>query len=282
MRIIFNLCLISILVSSCKKASQPTAQFSISPSNPQELEQVTFVDESIGEIESWTWDFGNGSGATYHGQSENPTMSYPSGQYTISLTVQNEAGSNTITKTLDIGNPITLGSFIDSRDGTTYQTFTIGGIEWMAENLNYPVGNSWCYDDNTLNCQTYGRLYDWNTALTACPSGWHLPSDTEWMNLINQLGGLGVAGGKMKATTGWQSPNKAADNSSGFSGLPGGGRNYNGTYMEIGVSGYWWSSSQEPTDTTYAYRYMLSHLLSDIHRNIGQKRTGMSCRCVKD
>jgi len=75
----------------------------------------------------------------------------------------------------------------------------IGTQVWMTKNLNYaPASGSWCYGNNTDSCAVYGRLYDWNTALTVAPSGWHLPNDAEWQILIGYLGGSNVAGGKMK------------------------------------------------------------------------------------
>jgi len=75
----------------------------------------------------------------------------------------------------------------------------IGTQVWMTKNLNYATASgSWCYGNNTDSCAVYGRLYDWNTALTVAPSGWHLPNDAEWQILIGYLGGSNVAGGKMK------------------------------------------------------------------------------------
>ena len=82
---------------------------------------------------------------------------------------------------------------VDTRDSKTYTTVQIGTRCWMKENLNYVTGNSWCYNDNTDNCDTYGRMYDWNTIMNGasssnsvpsgvqsiCPDGWHLPSDAE-------------------------------------------------------------------------------------------------------
>jgi len=100
------------------------------------------------------------------------------------------------------------GTFTDERDGKVYKTVKIGNQVWMAENLNCKIGNSWCYDDK--NFQKYGRFYDWNTAMTYCrPKGWHLPTDAEWENLVNFVGGSEVAGKVLKSSIGW------ADNGNG-------------------------------------------------------------------
>jgi hypothetical protein len=105
--------------------------------------------------------------------------------------------------------------------GKTYKTVVIGTQNWMAENLNYNVSGSHCYDNLESNCNKYGRLYDWATAKTVCPAGWHLPSGTEWATLINYVGGSNIAGKKLKATSGWNNGGNG-QNTYGFSALPGG------------------------------------------------------------
>jgi uncharacterized protein (TIGR02145 family) len=138
------------------------------------------------------------------------------------------------------------GSLTDARDGKSYKTVKIGVQVWMAENLNFATDSgSWCYDKNPENCSIYGRLYSWEIAKTACPSGWHLPSYNEWNILSKYLGGYAIAGGKLKSKLGWTSPNTNATNESGFSGLPGGilyDNCYgNGIFVDIGKVGYFWS-----------------------------------------
>jgi uncharacterized protein (TIGR02145 family) len=167
-------------------------------------------------------------------------------------------------------------------DNNNYSIVQIGGQIWMAENLNYNTGNSWCYDNNSSNCNTYGRLYDWQTALGACPSGWHLPGDAEWTELTDFLGGEPIAGGKMKeaGTAHWGLPNTGANNSSGFTALPGGGRSSSGSfYGLIGNADFWSSTEYSSTDAWRRYLYYDYELVT--HGNYG-KTGGFSVRCVHD
>jgi uncharacterized protein (TIGR02145 family) len=181
-------------------------------------------------------------------------------------------------------DPCNFTTFTDSRDGKVYKKIKIGTQEWMAENLNYLTGNSICYDDNDSICNIYGRLYDWETAKNACPSGWHLPSDAEWVTLTNFLGGESVAGGKMKrtGTQYWRSPNANATNSSCFSGLPGGGATFlNGvTFGGIGLTGVWWTSTER--DTKEAFYNVLAYNNALVNRQALPKYYAHSVRCIKD
>ncbi|WP_290737324.1 FISUMP domain-containing protein [Fibrobacter sp. UBA3718] len=77
----------------------------------------------------------------------------------------------------------------DPRDGRVYKTTTIGAQTWMAENLDYEIADSYCYNNDTSNCKKYGRLYTRDAALKACPAGWHLPSMEEFRILIKTVGG---------------------------------------------------------------------------------------------
>jgi uncharacterized protein (TIGR02145 family) len=185
----------------------------------------------------------------------------------------------------------------------------IGNQEWMAKNLDvdrffdgYSIQEAkadgawmeagekkepaWCYyENNSANGAKYGKLYNWyaiNSPHKLCPEGWHVPTDAEWTTLTNFLGGQTIAGGKMKSTGTqyWISPNTSADNSSGFSGLPGGNRSSNGAFSLIGNSGYWWSSTEFNTDIA---RYR--NLFYDdgyVSRNGYYKTLGFSVRCIKD
>lgn len=175
------------------------------------------------------------------------------------------------------------GIFTDNRDGKKYNWVKIGEQIWMAENLNYATSfGSWCYDNNTSNCEVYGRLYDWNTANTACPSSWHLPSDQEWTVLIDHLGGSDVAGGKMKntGTAHWKSPNKSASNLSGFSALPAGGYYTDRRFYDLGQYGLFWSTREY--NWSYARNRYLSSDNAGAPEHYYPKSGGFSVRCIKD
>src|SRR5690554_3132321 len=178
-------------------------------------------------------------------------------------------------------------TFTDPRDGKVYQTVTIGNQEWMAENLAYEPssGNYWAYDNNNSNVETYGYLYDWETACDVCPDGWHLPTDAEWTELTDYLGEN--AGGKLKATgtieagTGlWYDPNTGATNETGFTALPGGGRGYGGTFDFVGGHGYWWSATEYRTDYAWARNVLYGY--SSVIRDYGNEEFEFSVRCLRD
>jgi uncharacterized protein (TIGR02145 family)/uncharacterized repeat protein (TIGR02543 family) len=146
-------------------------------------------------------------------------------------------------------NPVTPPSgntFTDSRDGKTYKKVVIGTQTWMAENLNYNATGSQCYGSITNNCTTYGRLYTWETAKSACPSGWHLPSNSEWATLVTYAGGQGTAGGKLKSKTGWNGTDDY-----GFSGLPGGLGGGGSSFGLLGSKAVWWSTTEMNASAVY-------------------------------
>jgi uncharacterized protein (TIGR02145 family) len=192
-----------------------------------------------------------------------------------------------------------FGEMTDARDGQTYQTVTLGDQTWLAQNLNYETDNSWCYGDDPANCENYGRLYDWEAALTACPDGWHLGSDEEWSTLIKYLDPKAdssailieseIAGGMMKATgtieggTGlWRRPNTGATNVSGFSAVPGGTRFATGFFNMLGQHAMFWTSTEYNANS--AWFRMLDYGVSAITRDntVITKAYAVSVRCLMD
>lgn len=167
--------------------------------------------------------------------------------------------------------------FIDSRDGKEYKIVQIGTQWWMAENLNFNSPKSWC-----IECETFGRLYNFEEALNACPEGWHLPSDLEWTILVTTQGGLTSAGGKLKETgiTHWKKPNKFASNESGFSAIPHGYRSINGIVNFENKIGFWWTSTENAELNSWSFR--IDYDKNSVTRQISNKDVGISVRCIKD
>ena len=189
--------------------------------------------------------------------------------------------------------------FCDPRDGKKYVYVEIGDQTWMAENLNYDVSGSECYNNDESNCAIYGRLYNWTTAMNLpsscnsstcasqvgtkhrgiCPNGWHIPSDAEWTTLTNFVGGASTAGKYLKATNGWDY-NSNGEDKYGFSALPGGFGYSFGSFKGVGDGGIWWCASEGTSDyaCTRDMRYTDERVryFNDVKANLS------SVRCVKD
>jgi len=172
------------------------------------------------------------------------------------------------------------GSFTDSRHGKSYKTLKFDNQTWMAENLDYNANGSKCFNNSESNCQKYGRLYNWKIALSACPQGWHLPSNKEWQILVDFTGGDATAGNILKATSGWKDDSNGVD-AVGFTALPGGAGNPDGSFLKVGDVGVWWSSSEDSSN--YAYGWDIYYRNEGAHywRNY-DKDCLFSVRCVKD
>jgi uncharacterized protein (TIGR02145 family) len=211
-------------------------------------------------------------------------------------------------------------STISDIDNNSYNTVLIGTQCWTKENLkvtNYndgtaiPLNNT--YTSGTVstvwqglttgaytiygnessigaNATNYGFLYNWyavNDTRKLCPSGWHVPTDAEWTILTDYLGGLSVAGGKLKSTgdntagTGlWNFPNTGADNTSGFSALPGGFRYSFGSFNDIRSTAFVWSATASGSSDAW-YR-VLPNNIADVLKLFNLKSVGASVRCLRD
>ena len=184
------------------------------------------------------------------------------------------------------GGEQAVSTFTDKRDGKVYRIVEADGQFWMAENLNYEAVGSVCYDNKALNCAKYGRLYDEHTAANeACPDGWHLPLGAEWTALENYASGSGMAGKKLKSTSGWKNKGNGTDEY-GFSALPGGygfsGGRFDGKFYFAGSSGFWWGKE----DGKYRFASILRRMDFDkdgVDGDIGPKKTLLYyVRCVQD
>jgi uncharacterized protein (TIGR02145 family) len=163
--------------------------------------------------------------------------------------------------------------------GKTYKTVKIGTQTWFAENLNYAVVSSVCYDNSSSNCTKYGRLYNWDDANSACPSGWHLPTDEEWTTLTDFVGGRATAVKNLQSTSGWKD-NGNGTNQYGFSALPGGVGTSDDSFSEAGSQGYWWSAT-ENSDYNAWFR-KIYYKLEYVDKQYLYKTWLLSVRCVQD
>ena len=240
-----------------------------------------------------------------------PASGSSSGSLTITVTANTTSSSRTATITVTSGSStVTVTVTQDATpaattvtyNGYTYKTVVIGTQTWFAENLqtekyndgtsptyitdntqwaNATTGAYCSYNNDATMRATYGRLYNYYAVNTGklCPSGWHVPSDAEWTKLIDYLGGKTVAGGKMKATSGWASPNTGATNESGFFALAGGFRGSLGSNW-VGNDCYFWSSTQYSDNAAW----LLALYYNDAAANRGSdfKTIGYSVRCLKN
>lgn len=167
-----------------------------------------------------------------------------------------------------------MGTFVDHRDNKTYKTVVIGSKVWMAENLSYKMEGSTCYDNNEGNCQTYGRLYTFEAARKACPSGWHLPENEEWTwfkTFIEDSDGKEAAWMSLKSRDKWDGSDRY-----GFDVVPA-GKAIDG-FMELGVSAHFWSATEEDGD---AFGWHLAPP-GDFSRDFDISTNMYSVRCQKN
>lgn len=190
------------------------------------------------------------------------------------------------------------------QDGNNYAVVTIGSQTWMAENLTVTKLNDgtliplvsdpaawinlttpgYCWFDNNQATfgNTYGALYNWYTVntLNLCPTGWHVPTDAEWTQLTDFLGGEIFAGGKLKDMTHWMIPCAVATNETGYSALPGGRRTVSGGFDYLTELGYWWSNTE--VDAGNAYYRKMDYDNNAVGRSQYLKILGLSVRCIRD
>jgi uncharacterized protein (TIGR02145 family) len=286
----------------------PVANFTASSTSITEGQNVQFTDLSTNGPTGWSWSFGDGGTSSV----QDPSYIYFfAGTYTVTLTVSNSFGTDSVTKTGFINvspsnddtiifNPnLTYGTMSDTV-GNTYKTIQICNQSWMAENLkttkysdgtdiplvkdsiawadSSTAGYCW-YNNEIANKNAYGALYNFYALETGklCPEDWHVPTEEEWTVLFDCLGGKSIAGSKLKEAdyAHWQQPNMGATNESGFTALPGGLRGSSG-FFDIHYGGVWWSSSVN------RFYFYLNYDIDSIGTSNSGKRSGYSVRCLKD
>ena len=261
--------------------------------------EVTSSSSSVDTINSSSLQGDKNSSSS--GQNEASSSSLSSSSLKSESSSSDENSQSSSSK----GPELAEESFTDPRDGQTYKTVTIGTQRWMAENLNYGTANSYCYNDNSVNCAKYGRLYTWAAAMDSsgtwstngkgcgynktcsptypvrgvCPEGWHLPSITEFEPLFTAVGGSSTAGTALKSTSGWYNDGNGTD-AFGFSALPAGLRDSYGDYYDEGSIAHFWSSTEDGSGC--AYDMYLNYNYDYAYLNYNDKYRGLSVRCLKD
>ena len=259
-----------------------------------------------------TWSVISGFQGTFSNPNS-PTATYFSKNNTTSTlrwTFSNSCGiinSDTIRITIQLTSGcVSNDTVVDLRDGQKYPTVSIGNQCWLAKNMNvgviYPgafnqpnnqVIEKYCYNDQLINCTTYGGLYQWAEAVQyqngasnttspspaflgniqgICPSGWHLPSLLEWTNLTYPFSGGSINDLKSISFSG--------NNSAGFNVISSGLRTTSGGFISLNTSAYFWSSSENfPSNSASSYYFQNSNSAYDVNNS---KQYGFSVRCLKD
>ncbi len=169
-----------------------------------------------------------------------------------------------------------------SRDGVEYKTVLINEQCWTKENMKYvpSTGTTMCYDNLESNCETYGRLYDYEAAALACPSGFRLPTQEEMIAMQEYSGAdMYDAGKHLKTTTGWTGEN--GDDFLGFSALPGGRCDEEQTCRNIGATGYWWTSTEKVKNSNHYTLFLTGDTDSFSASTTMDNDQYISVRCVK-
>ena len=250
-------------------------------------ESVTVSSSSESEIVS-----SSSEPAVISSCSESVTIS--SSSEVVKSSSSNETGSDSSDSFFDQPGKDDL---IDTRDGKFYKTVKIGGDVWMAENLNYSGDEikGVCYDRDPENCTRYGRLYTWENAMKACPTGWHLPIYFEWVNLMQNVSGNTLdksgtfpsvknAGLHLKSSSGWFSSEYYRGNgldSFGFKALPGGFMTDDGKFGGIQMEASFWTGSSNGGSTTESIKIDINYVKDEGFFAGGKNSGGMSVRCIK-
>ncbi len=301
---IFVLSIIAIVLISCKKKDgELLADFTVNYRKINAGEKIKFTDKSRNGPLFWNWIFNGGTPML--SEEQNPEVTYLNpGLYSVSLTVTNDAGNNSLVKSdyIEVLEFACGNDVVDNRDSKLYNTVSIGNYCWFKQNLNVGVFISslsltsdnniiekMCYNNDEANCNIFGALYRWeemmkysNYAYAAiCPSGFFIPSKDVFTNLINAAGGDTIAGGILKQQNNmfWDAPNAGATDALGYTALPGGYLE-NNVFMNLGRNALFWTSTS--FDTAYAFSKMLYYDNTIITDSILTKNISASVRCVRN
>lgn len=201
----------------------------------------------------------------------------------LATIITSSCGLNKSENEVKIGNQIWLAKNldVDKFNNGNKISEAKSNKEWYTANKNRKP--AWCnFDNDRKNGKKYGKLYNWYAVIDPrgiTPKGWHIPSKSEWLVLIKNLGGSKIAGNKMKSISGWDLSGNG-NNESGFLGLPGGFRFENGEFSNIGSLGNFWSITKH--FQPYAEVLNLDYGTSETFFFPPDNGFGISLRCIKD
>lgn len=304
---------ILLFFAGCKEeATDFEADFEASNTSIGVGQYVNFEDASIGGVTERQWTFEGGEPSTSTEKDPSAILYATAGSYDVTLTITTDEGVSTETKEDYIVVEQLAGgcgstTIVTDIDGNAYSVVTIGSQCWLGENLkvtHYRDGSaitevsdslSWknltteamcSYGNDNANDATFGKLYNWfaaNDPRGICPQGWRLPGDNDYAVLTEYLDPDDeFAGGRLKeaGTEHWAAPNEGANNSSGFTGLPGGMRFREGMFDHLNLRGTFWSTRQD--GDFEGYFMLLTYETAVAHRTHIYKQSGFSCRCIKE
>jgi uncharacterized protein (TIGR02145 family) len=168
---------------------------------------------------------------------------------------------------------------LDSRDGRAYPTVTIGNREWMAGNLAHASSESWCFEDEATDCDTNGRLYTWSAALSACPAGWTLASDADWIDLELALGMSAAEAGSQGPRGSNQGAQLRSGGETGFDAPICGYRRPDGSFVRRNERAAFWTASEHGQED--AWHRDIRSSVGTIYRSPVTKTYALSVRCVR-
>lgn len=281
------------VLSGCKPSEENLCLLTVDIVVFQGTGQATLVAYPSGGLEPYSYDWNGASHEDEKHISWNALDDEGPGTHTVTVY---DAGGCSAEATVNVIFPCDSIYSVNDADGNSYHVIAIGNQCWTSSNLN--VGASipqvtdsavwvtttspaWSYYDNNPTNASFGKLYNWYAvqAGNPCPAGWHVSTVADWQELENHLGN--EPAGQMKLTTGWDIPNTAATNSSGFSAMPSGYRSsLSNQFVGIGQYAGFWTSTQA-TEATAHFRAM-SYDSAWLTTLSTSKRQGYSCRCVKD
>ncbi len=287
--------------TSCVKELGPVAGFSLTPREGNTTTEFFLDAQGSWDLTTpseqlmyrWDWESDGTFDTDYSFQSWAQHTFQLSGETRILLEVTDQQGRvGVITHRITIKEG-ERGLFKDLRDNQLYKFQKAGSQIWMAQNLNFTTtGGSFIYNENPANAGIYGRLYTWETSRNVCPAGWHLPTDAEWMQFekfatmmtteAELTGCRGYQGMYLKSREGWpffEHYNFNGDNSTGFTGLPGGYYRPEEGYDGLHYTALFWTSTETDPENAWSRRLVTG---SEVCRDPSPKVDAYSVRCLKN